>query len=410
MTTLPAASDLGGSPTQGTFKTKIQDLRNFVADLLGTDSTNKVAARSALGLTATGEALAIAASKEAARTAIDLPSTLTAKWGHRVAVNQALTALPLIGPDLGLRNAVINGDFRLARRGTSIASPNGAYTLDRWLGFCGAGNTMTYSRQAHALGAIPGEAQYYLRMEKTAGASSAPEAHQRIESVRSFAGKTVAVGFWARADSARSVIVGITQVFGTGGSPSASVNAGAGQTQALTTSWAFYSRLFTIPSIAGKTLGSDLNDYLDLSFVWATNANGNIDISDVQIEEGDVSTPFERRPDPIEEMLASRYYWKSYDRDTAPATATAVGAHGGGIDGLNSAVHVVDVAVRFPVPMRKAAPTITLYTAAGGSGNWTGAASATTADLGAGGLRVRATTASGTDGKVSGHVVADAEL
>ncbi len=409
MTTLPNASDLGGSPTQGTFKTKIQDLRNFIADLLGTDSANKPAARAALGLSATGEALATAASKAAARQAIDLPGALSAAvWGQRPAVDQAGSLLALVGPDTGFRNAVINGDFRLWQRGTSFNNPNGAYTADRWIGFCGAGNTVVYSRQAFAPGTIAGEPRYFLRMEKTAGAAAAPEVHQRIEGVRSFADRKITVSVRAKADSARSITIGPTQVFGTGGSPSSSVPV-AGQSQLLTTTWAWYSKTFTIPSIAGKTLGTNEDDHLDIAVTWGTNANGSIDIAEIQVEEGEAATPFERRPLPIEWLIASRYYWKSYDTDVAPGTATGSNGAEAGISGLNSAVHAVRHSIAFPVPMRKV-PTFTLYDTAGASGNWTGAASASVVQSGKRNATVEAATATSTDSRVAGHLVADAEL
>lgn len=363
MTTLPAGSDLGGSPTQGTFKTKIQDLRTFIADLLGTDSGNKPAARAALGISATGETLVSAASKAAARGALDLPGTLTGLAGYRIGVDAAGAALPLIGPDLGLRNAVINGDFRLAQRGTSFASPaGGSYTLDRCKVSIGSGNTLTVSRQAHALGDIGGEPAFYLHMDKTAGSGAAPEAHWPLEGVRTFAGKKVTVSFKAKASVARDLVVGLTQNFGTGGSPSSTVSP-ASQTQALTTAWAWYSKTFTLASITGKTLGSNGDDHLDLALNWGANTNGSISISELQIEEGEVATPFERRPIAVELAMAERYYEKSYAIDVAPATVTAVGQEGFLAPGFTGFMRHT---VRFRTRKRKI-PTVLLYSPATGS-------------------------------------------
>lgn len=51
MATLPPSTDFtGSSVTQGGAKTFVSTLRTFIADLLGTDSSNKAAAMSALGL------------------------------------------------------------------------------------------------------------------------------------------------------------------------------------------------------------------------------------------------------------------------------------------------------------------------------------------------------------------------
>lgn len=409
MTTLPAGSDLGGSPTQGTFKTKIQDLRTFIADLLGTDSGNKPAARAALGLTAVGETLATAANKGAARAAVDLPSAIAGRWGHRIGVNPAGDALPLIGPDLGLRNGLINGDFRLWQRGTSFNNPNGAYTADRWKVYFGSGNTVAVTRQAYALGVVAGEPRYFMRIEKTAGAGAAPEVHQAIEGVRSYAGKRVTVSLKAKVDAARTLVVAFTQNFGTGGSPSSAFSV-SGATLNLTTGVSLYTLSVDIPSIAGKTLGSNEDDYLDLVLSWGTNANGTFEIGEVQIEEGDTATPFERRPLSIEYLLASRYYCKTYDRDTAPGTVTSNGVLSGGISALNSAVHAVRMPWRFPVPMRKL-PSMTFYDSLGASGAWDAVTGSPSAVVnGMNGIVIEVATPSGTDGRVGGHVVADAEL
>lgn len=363
MTTLPPGSDLGGSPTQGQFKTAISALRTFISELLGTDSANTGAAQTALGFSATGKALGTAASKGAARAALDLPSTLTGLAGYRVGVDATGTALPLLGPDLGLRNAVINGDFRLAQRGASFASPaGGSYTLDRCKVSVGSGNTLTVSRQAHALGDIAGEPEFYLHMDKTAGSGAAPEAHWPLEGVRTFAGKKVTVSFKAKASTARDLVVGLTQNFGSGGSPSSTVSPPS-QTQALTTSWAWYSKTFTLASIAGKVLGSNGDDHLDLALNWGANTNGSISVSELQIEEGEVATPFERRPLALELAMAERYYEKSYALDVAPASVTAVGQEGFLAPGFTGFMRHT---VRFRTRKRKV-PTMLLYSPATGS-------------------------------------------
>ncbi|MFX9081421.1 hypothetical protein ABTN40_20310, partial [Acinetobacter baumannii] len=61
-----------------------------------------------------------------------------------------------------------------------------------------------------------------------AGGSDYESLAQRIEGVRSLAGQTVTVSFWARRIAGSgNIAVDLNQYFGTGGSPSASVSAGA---------------------------------------------------------------------------------------------------------------------------------------------------------------------------------------
>jgi hypothetical protein len=62
--------------------------------------------------------------------------------------------------------------------------------------------------------------------------------------------------------------IGLEQTFGTGGSPSTFVAVGA-QVVTLTTSWAAFAVTFTVPSISGKTLGTNNNDSL-LVTAWTS--------------------------------------------------------------------------------------------------------------------------------------------
>jgi hypothetical protein len=61
------------------------------------------------------------------------------------------------------------------------------------------------------------------------------------------------------------------QSFGTGGSPSADVT-GSGQTVTLSGSLAPFALTFAVPSITGKTLGSNNNDYLGVNF-WTSSGS-----------------------------------------------------------------------------------------------------------------------------------------
>jgi len=90
-----------------------------------------------------------------------------------------------------------------------------------------------------------------------------------------------------------------------------------------------------VPSISGKTIGSDNNSRLTLS-IWldaGSNFNsrtdtlgqqsGTFDIAQVQIEAGSVATPFERRPIGTELALCQRYYRTLAGLITNGATASS---------------------------------------------------------------------------------------
>jgi hypothetical protein len=228
------------------------------------------------------------------------------------------------GPLAGFRNRIINGNFDFWQRGTSFTGSE--YTADRWVN-SRVGTTHTASRQGFTLGenSVANEPTYYCRTitSSVAGASNNSILLQKIEDVRTFAGQQVTVSFWARVDSTKNISPELVQDFGSGGSPSAAVVAAGGARKvSIGTSWQKVSFTATLPSISGKTLGTDNNSHLTLniwfdagsSFNSRTDSlgqqSGTFDIAQVQIEPGSVATPFEQRPIGTELALCQRYYWQ----------------------------------------------------------------------------------------------------
>jgi hypothetical protein len=215
---------------------------------------------------------------------------------------------------LSLDNAIINGNFDIWQRGTSFTgvSPALTYSADRWSSARnGTGATVNVSRVDFALGQtdVPNNPSHYINYEVTT-AGSGETYHflgQRIESVKTFAGETVTVSFYAKASSAVSLSVGLTQHFGTGGSPSVQVVTMI-DSYNLTTSFQKFTATVTVPSISGKTLGTDGNDRLLLFFDMPRDTTFDLDIAQVKLEPGSVATPFRPRPIAEELALCQRYY------------------------------------------------------------------------------------------------------
>lgn len=220
------------------------------------------------------------------------------------------------------RNKIINGSFDIWQRGTAFSLYQ--YTADRWINVFFGSSLSTVTRQNFTLGQtdVPGNPSYYYRTVVTSGgtASSLVTAQQRIEDVRTFQNQTVTVSFWAKADATKSVSIDFEQNFGTGGSPSTAVY-GIGVTKfTLTTSWAKYTATVSIPSIAGKTLGSNNNDFLGLNIWFEAGSDNNIrtnslglqsgtfDIAKVQVELGSIATAFEELPLSTQLNLCQRYF------------------------------------------------------------------------------------------------------
>ena len=222
----------------------------------------------------------------------------------------------------GTTNAIINGAFDIWQRGTSGFTTNAAYTADRFQ-IVLVGETVAVSQQAFAPAALGvtgfGESSFFSRYQVTTSSNAANVALYRtfIEDVRSLAGQTVTFSYYAKADSAKSVSIELTQNFGTGGS--SAVNTFVAK-QSLTSSWSRYSHTFTIPSISGKTVGT--SSFLDLRFFLSAGSNFNARTDSLgqqnitfdswgwQLEAGTVATPFKRNAPSIQAELAAcqRYY------------------------------------------------------------------------------------------------------
>ena len=220
------------------------------------------------------------------------------------------------GPRSG--NAIINGDFGVWQRGTSFTGVvgSGIYTSDRWRYAILGGGSATIDRQSftpddvNAIGY--GDAEYYLRWDTTDVTSMTTNfLHNRIEDVRTFAGQTVTVSFWAKASSSYNMVVQLSQQFGSGGSSAANV----GDTVSLTTSWTRHSVTLDVASMSGKTIGA--SSYVELRFFGDVTATRTYDIWGVQLEAGSVATPF--RPagggSKAAELALCQRYFQSYGGD-----------------------------------------------------------------------------------------------
>lgn len=231
------------------------------------------------------------------------------------------------------QNKIINGDFDINQRGlTSTGQTTPGYGFDRWLSSTGGDGTVTYQAQTFTPGTAPVagyEAANYARIitsgQTTAAAQSVLQ--QSIEDVRTLAGQTVTVSFWAKAASGTpKIAVELSQYFGTiGGSTSGTstqYNNYFGQVT-LSTSWQRYTVTGTVASILGKTIGTDANSSsLKLNLWTSAGSNFNTRINSlgiqsntfdfwgVQVEPGTVATAFRTATGSKQGELAAcqRYY------------------------------------------------------------------------------------------------------
>jgi hypothetical protein len=291
-------------------------------------------------------------------TGSDVPARLAvgANGETLVADSSTSTGLRYTGLFGANKNKIINGDFGIWQRGTTVTPASGTfgYGADRWRTYSFAATSSTLSQQSFTAGAAPVagyEGTFFARFAST---NTATYASQPIEDVRTFAGQTVTVSFWAKSASAQTLSsVKVDQNFGSGGSSTVTTN---GTAPAITTSWARYSVTIAVPSISGKTIGTSSN----LDVVISGAINNNLDLWGVQVEAGSVATPFQTATGTIQgELAACKRYLPSYD-NTAGANNGFVSGYA---YGTNTSIFMVpfDVAARTTPTGMTVSGTINAY-------------------------------------------------
>ena len=261
------------------------------------------------------------------------------------------------------KNKILNGNFAVNQRNFTSTTTNSTMMFDRFLALVAGNGTSTFTAQTFTLGTAPVagyEARNFLQIA-VAGESSTTGYtlfQQKIESVRTLAGQTATISFWAKANSGTpKILTYVQQQFGTGGSPSAAVTT-AGTLTTITTSWVRYSFPITIPSISGKTLGTSNDDFLGLTILVSAGSatgspfdtvgvqNNTFQFWGIQLENGSTATPFQTASGTISGELAAcqRYYYRAVTATDASFPLVGTGQCSSSSSGGAS--------IPFPVQMR----------------------------------------------------------
>jgi hypothetical protein len=214
------------------------------------------------------------------------------------------------GNPLMFRNALYNGDMRIAQRGTSFVNPSSQYTLDRWYleGYGAVGNGTVSQIQS---GLANFSNAFQLATTSTSLGNWMISQSLETRDIVRFQGQAVTVSFWYR------IPVNFTQAWtpalywtasndtkitnGVNGSPNAAV---FGTILTLTTAWTYVQYQAFVPSTAQA---------LSVMFTTYNNTvNGaQLQFTGVQLEKGSVATPFEVRPFATELALCQRYFHRN---------------------------------------------------------------------------------------------------
>ena len=206
----------------------------------------------------------------------------------------------------GRKNLIINGDMRIAQRGTSgtkIGNSYGGYlSLDRW--------AVYYDDTIIAQTDVTINGRFKKACKVTAGGSNGRTYfYQKIEHGSRFFGDGTpfSISFWARAS--RDVRHKLNWRYYNNGAETTGSNQDITNFD-LTTDWKYYK--FENISI----LDANYNQTRDCG-LWLFNTHGNdigtgmwVEFTEIQVEKGKQCTEFEHRLDGEELMLCHRYFQK----------------------------------------------------------------------------------------------------
>jgi len=316
--------------------------------------------------------------EKANKSALDTTNANVTNLNNTVAEHQA----DIAAHGTMARQAIINGNFDVWQRNTSVTNPvNASFLADRWkvaiIPDSGIVPTNTiHSRQPLTSGDIS-NAYYYYRINpdgagSSFGANAVAYIAQLIENGTRYLcgdGKKVTVSFWARSSIAgKKIGVNLQQIYGTGDSPSVGENI-IGTAFTLTSTWEKLTYTFATNTLAGKTFGTNNDDYIVvfLNYMWGSTraitigatgsetfgGSGNIDIAQIQVNSGDTALPFSPKTFEKELQDCMRYYERSFGLTSITGTRIVFGVSNANAAGFY-----------FIVPKR-VTPTISVYSRSG---------------------------------------------
>lgn len=286
--------------------------------------------------------------------------TLTVPSNNDILLYDSAAGVWKNRPNYSNPNLLINGRFDIWQRATT-ATTSGVVTADRWNGGDADGGHTT-TRNIFALGQtdVSGNPRYYYNHNQTLAATVGYSfLEQKLEDPERLSGRTVTLSFWAKAAANFTLATDFLGIMN-----SVSVVDSPGISHSVTTSWQKFSLTETFPNFAaGATKTS--NDFMACRFLpISAGLVYNIDIANVKLEYGSIST--ELNPLSVDEELRNCYrYFRRWNADTA----FTYFANGFTPDTVNARFHIpLSYSMRIiPGVTLSAANTFSIEGASGGS-------------------------------------------
>ena len=286
-------------------------------------------------------------------------------------ISSALGSSALLPAGLGHRNKIINGDMRIAQRGTATITGSGSaqYPVDRWAVYNGTG-TVTFVQSTDAPAGFNASILATVTATGSYSTSGYTQITHKIEGFNcqdlaygTASAKPIVLSFWVK-----SSVIGVQNVsFKNSGNNRVYV---ATYTITAANTWEYEtiripgdtSGTWLVDSGVGLEVTFNLgmgtqydvaaNTWLASAAVYSTsgavdfaaNAGATFRVTGVQLEQNYQPTPFEQRPYGTELALCQRYYW----RVTAVAGRNFKSIGFGMADTTTTA----NILIHHPVPMR----------------------------------------------------------
>ena len=202
------------------------------------------------------------------------------------------------------KNLIINGDMQISQRGdytSAIAAPS-AYVLDRWL--IDRNRTATVQHTTgHNISGTPAICKA-IKLVQTVTGNNYLGARQKIENPEQYIGRTVTYSAWVRSNTSKARIEFYI--------PGATTHTYVGPNHSGGGEWEYLSFTDTIRSSGASTTAWFVDVMIDSGAYGNTTiaAGDYIEATMLQMELGNVATPFEHRSYGEELALCQRYYYK----------------------------------------------------------------------------------------------------
>ena len=296
------------------------------------------------------------------------------------------------------RNFLINGDMKVAQRGTSASgltsSDNGYKHIDRWRTITTAGETRTEEQSTDA----PNDAEYSFKTTITTTDTSVTtnefsQIRQVIEGLNSAHlrwgtsnAKTITVSFWVKSSVTGTYCLGLAndsflrqyikeytinsantwekKIITITGDTSGTWDTDNGRGVCIYWSLAGGSDRqgsegWQTPSGAGNAMITSNQ----VNFIGTTNATFQLALAQLEVGEG--ASDFEHLPYDVQLQRCQRYFSASYGNNPVGTNTWDGTVAGRNYDTSNRGENAVSI--HYPVQMR-ALPTLTAYSKAGTSG------------------------------------------